>query len=85
MLKRINKLSEFSSVLISGWLGAGSWAMSLFSASIVIALCRRKSTRLVAVLGGLVIALGVLFASFATLVHQVAISYCKDTQFIELN
>lgn len=51
--------------------------MSLFSASIVIALCRRKSTRLVAVIGGLVIALGVLFASFATLVHQVALSYCK--------
>ncbi|CRL00633.1 CLUMA_CG013893, isoform A [Clunio marinus] len=50
--------------------------MSLFSASIVIALCRRKSTRLVAVIGGLVLALGVLFASFATLLHQVALSYC---------
>lgn len=76
---------NFCFILISGWLGAGSWAMSLFSASIVIALCRRKSTRLVAVLGGLVIALGVLFASFATLVHQVAISYCKKIKFIKLN
>lgn len=51
--------------------------MSLFSASFVIALCRRKSTRLVAVIGGLVIALGILFASFATLLHQVALSYCE--------
>lgn len=51
--------------------------MSLFSSSIVIALCRRKSTRLVAVIGGLVIALGILFASFATLVNQVALSYCE--------
>lgn len=51
--------------------------MSMFSASIVIAMCRRKSTRLVAVIGGLVIALGILFASFATLLHQVALSYCK--------
>lgn len=51
--------------------------MSLFSSSIVIALCRRKSTRLVAVIGGLVISLGILFASFATLFHQVALSYCE--------
>lgn len=56
--------------------------MSLFSASIVIALCRRKSTRLVAVIGGLVIALGILFASFATLVHQVALSYCEYLMLI---
>jgi hypothetical protein len=56
--------------------------MSLFSASIVIALCRRKSTRLVAVIGGLVIALGILFASFATMVHQVALSYCEYLMLI---
>lgn len=61
----------------TAWLGAASWSMSLFSSSFVIALCRRKSTRLVAVIGGLVIALGILFASFATLIHQVAFSYCK--------
>lgn len=61
--------------------------MSLFSASIVIALCRRKSTRLVAVIGGLVIALGVLFASFATMVHQVALSYCeyRSRKTVQLN
>uniref|UniRef100_A0A182THB2 Uncharacterized protein n=1 Tax=Anopheles melas TaxID=34690 RepID=A0A182THB2_9DIPT len=58
-----------------GWLGPASWAMSLFSATIVVALCRRKSTRLTAVLGGLVLALGILFTSFATQLHQVAFSY----------
>lgn len=59
--------------------------MSLFSASFVIALCRRKSTRLVAVIGGLVIALGILFASFATLVHQVALSYCEYSCRLSFN
>ncbi|XP_062547904.1 monocarboxylate transporter 2-like isoform X1 [Armigeres subalbatus] len=59
----------------AGWLGAASWAMSLFAATIVVALCRRKSTRLTAVLGGLVCALGILFTSFATQMHQVAFSY----------
>ncbi|XP_062705982.1 monocarboxylate transporter 12 isoform X2 [Aedes albopictus] len=58
-----------------GWLGAASWAMSLLAATIVVALCRRKSTRLTAVLGGLVLALGILFTSFATQLHQVAFSY----------
>ncbi|XP_053692970.1 uncharacterized protein LOC128741289 [Sabethes cyaneus] len=59
----------------AGWLGAASWAMSLLAAVIVVALCRRKSTRLTAVLGGLVLALGILFTSFATQLHQVAFSY----------
>ncbi|XP_055596121.1 uncharacterized protein LOC129746484 isoform X2 [Uranotaenia lowii] len=59
----------------AGWLGAASWAMSLLAATIVVALCRRKSTRLTAVLGGLVLALGILFTSFATQLHQVAFSY----------
>ncbi|XP_055684488.1 monocarboxylate transporter 12 [Lutzomyia longipalpis] len=59
----------------AGWLGAASWAMSMLSATIVVALCRRKSTRLTAVLGGLVLALGILFTSFATQFHQVAFSY----------
>lgn len=73
---RIQIDSNFSS-LIAGWLGAGSWSMSLFATSIIIAFSRRKSTRLVAILGGLVFALGILFTSFATLLHQVALSYCE--------
>lgn len=60
-----------------GWLGAASWSLSMFTAPIVIAFCRRKSTRLTAVLGGLVLALGILFTSFATQLHQVAFSYGK--------
>ncbi|CAD7079779.1 unnamed protein product [Hermetia illucens] len=59
----------------TGWLGAVSWSVSLVSSPIIIALCRRKSTRLTAVLGGLVLALGMLFASFATQFNQVAFSY----------
>ncbi|XP_063702395.1 uncharacterized protein LOC134832336 [Culicoides brevitarsis] len=59
----------------AGWLGAASWATSLFTSSIVVAFCRRKSTRLTAVLGGLVLALGILFTSFATQLHQIAFSY----------
>lgn len=64
-------------VCLAGWLGATSWAVSMFTAPVVIAFCRRKSTRLTAVLGGLVLALGILFASFATQFHQVAFSYGK--------
>ncbi|KAG5674643.1 hypothetical protein PVAND_004597 [Polypedilum vanderplanki] len=64
-----------------GWLGSGSWSMSLFSTSITIALCRRKNVRLVAVIGGLVIALGILFTSFSTLVHQTALAYCLIVGF----
>lgn len=63
-----------------GWLGAASWASSMFAAPIIIALCRRKSTRLTAVIGGLVLALGILFTSFATLLHQVAFSYGKRNE-----
>lgn len=73
---------RFSLVLLfTGWLGAASWAVSMFTAPIIIALCRRKSTRLTAVIGGLVLALGILFASFATLFHQVAFSYGKYCPF----
>lgn len=68
----------------SGWIGAISWSVSLISASIVIALCRRKSTRLTAVLGGLVMALGILFTSFATHLHQVGFSYGKFLVYIVL-
>ncbi|KAJ6645744.1 Monocarboxylate transporter 2 [Pseudolycoriella hygida] len=59
----------------TGWLGAASWSVSMLASPIIIAFCRRKSTRLVAVLGGLVLALGILFGSFALQYHQVAFSY----------
>lgn len=58
-----------------GWLGAMSTAVSLLISPITISFCRRKSTRLTAVMGGLVTALGCLFTSFATQFHQLFFSY----------
>ncbi|KAL1436123.1 hypothetical protein MTO96_010868 [Rhipicephalus appendiculatus] len=54
----------------SPWLGSASLASSLFVSPVVVAWCRRKSVRLTAVLGGLVAALGCLFSSFASQLHQ---------------
>ena len=59
----------------SGWLGATSTCLSLLISPITIGICRRKSTRLTAVLGGLITALGCLFTSFASQFHQLFISY----------
>ncbi|XP_077488487.1 monocarboxylate transporter 10-like isoform X1 [Amblyomma americanum] len=56
-------------------LGAVSTAVALFLSPAIVGACRRKSTRLVAVLGGLVAALGCLFSSFASQFHQLFISY----------
>ncbi|XP_061498435.1 monocarboxylate transporter 2 isoform X2 [Anopheles gambiae] len=58
-----------------GWLGALSTAVALFISPITIAVCKRKSTRLTAVIGGLVTALGCLFTSFASQFHQLFFSY----------
>uniref|UniRef100_A0A182X5B1 Major facilitator superfamily (MFS) profile domain-containing protein n=1 Tax=Anopheles quadriannulatus TaxID=34691 RepID=A0A182X5B1_ANOQN len=59
----------------TGWLGALSTAVALFISPITIAVCKRKSTRLTAVIGGLVTALGCLFTSFASQFHQLFFSY----------
>nr|XP_031827306.1 uncharacterized protein LOC116424707 isoform X1 [Nomia melanderi] len=59
----------------AGWLGAISTGVALLVSPVTIAFCRRKSTRLTAVLGGLVTALGCLFTSFATQFHQLFFSY----------
>ncbi|KAF4529276.1 hypothetical protein B566_EDAN017755 [Ephemera danica] len=60
---------------VAGWLGALSAATALLLSPVTIAFCRRKSTRVTAVLGGLVAALGCLFTSFATQFHQLFFSY----------
>ncbi|XP_037519657.1 monocarboxylate transporter 8 [Rhipicephalus sanguineus] len=52
------------------WLGSASLASSLFVSPVVVAWCRRKASVLTAVLGGLVAALGCLFSSFASQLHQ---------------
>ncbi len=49
--------------------------MALLLCSLVVAVCRRKSTRLLAIVGGLVSALGCLFLSFSVELHQLFISY----------
>lgn len=59
----------------TGWLGAMSMSVSFFVSPIIIGFCRRKSTRLTAVMGGLVTALGCLFTSFASQFHQLFLSY----------
>ncbi|KAH1029107.1 hypothetical protein HUJ05_002406 [Dendroctonus ponderosae] len=57
------------------WLGAVSTGLSLFISPVVIGYCRRHSTRVTAVMGGLITALGCLFTSFATQFHQLIFSY----------
>ncbi|XP_026668150.1 monocarboxylate transporter 10 isoform X2 [Ceratina calcarata] len=57
------------------WVGALSTAVSRGSAPFVVGACRRGSTRLTAVIGGLVLALASLFTSFAAELHQVLLSY----------
>ncbi|CAG9801706.1 unnamed protein product [Chironomus riparius] len=58
-----------------GWLGALSTAVALFISPLTIGVCKRKSTRITAVIGGLVTALGCLFTSFASQFHQMFFSY----------
>ncbi|KAL1492002.1 hypothetical protein ABEB36_012511 [Hypothenemus hampei] len=57
------------------WLGPIATGISLLISPIVIAFCRTKSTRVTAVMGGLITALGCLFTSFATQFHQLIFSY----------
>lgn len=52
-----------------------SVGLTWFISPLTIGVCRRKSTRLTAVLGGLVVALGCLFSSFANQFHQLFLSY----------
>ncbi|XP_049286116.1 monocarboxylate transporter 8-like isoform X1 [Anopheles funestus] len=66
---------RIESIIFTGWLGALSTAVALFISPITIAVCKRKSTRLTAVIGGLVTALGCLFTSFASQFHQLFFSY----------
>ena len=55
----------------SVWVGSTNLGLSHLLAPLLVALCRRKSTRLTAVVGGLVMALSLLFASFARHFHQI--------------
>lgn len=52
-----------------------SWSTSVLLSPLVDTVCKQKSTRLLAVIGGLIMSLGVLFTSFATEIDQVIFSY----------
>ena len=60
--------------LIPGTLFSASVGVSLLASPPVVAFCQSKSTRLAAVVGALVLALGVLFTSFAVEFSQL---YCS--------
>lgn len=69
------KNDAIESSCIAVWLGSGGYAMALLVCPLMLAVCRRKSPRLWAVIGGLVTALGCLFLSFSVELHQLYISY----------
>ncbi|XP_060522678.1 monocarboxylate transporter 2-like [Cylas formicarius] len=62
-------------VMATAWLGALCLCVSFTTSPLIVAICRRKSTRLASVLGGLVLALACLFTSFAVKFHQALLSY----------
>merc|ERR1712223_1176910 len=57
------------------WIGSTNLAVSHLLTPFLVALCRRKSTRLTAVVGGLIMSLSLLFASFAKHFNQIFLSY----------
>ncbi|KAJ8964978.1 hypothetical protein NQ317_006384 [Molorchus minor] len=57
-----------------GWV-LSVYAFRFFTSPIIVAICRRKSTRLAAFLGGLILSLACLFTSFAVQFHQALLSY----------
>ena len=59
----------------TSWVVVTAWSMSLALSPIVTHLCREHSIRLVAVVGGLIMNLAFLFASFGHQLHQVFLSY----------
>ncbi|XP_017775060.1 PREDICTED: monocarboxylate transporter 2-like [Nicrophorus vespilloides] len=62
-------------VMATAWMGALCLCVSFAASPIVVAVCRRKSTRLASVFGGLLLALACLFTSFAMQFHQAVLSY----------
>ncbi|KAG8225690.1 hypothetical protein J437_LFUL001722, partial [Ladona fulva] len=73
-LEVVKRFGE-GSAMDAAWIGVLCFSVSFISAPLVVALCRRKSTRLAAVFGGLVMSLACLFTSFAQQVHQIFLSY----------
>ena len=72
---QLNMSIKLFGFYFTGWLGSVSMGVSLFFSPLWVSVCKRKSTRLSAVFGGLVGSLGCLFTSFALQFHQICISY----------
>ena len=66
------KMSVF--FLLSVWLGSLSYGLSFFFWPLITIICRRKSVRVVAMLGGLIASMGFLFMSFSFNLEQIAAS-----------
>ncbi|XP_057668640.1 monocarboxylate transporter 2-like [Diorhabda carinulata] len=62
-------------IMGAAWMGALCLCISFATSPLIVAICRRKSARLAALLGGLVISLACLFTSFAVQFHQALLSY----------
>jgi len=60
-------------------LGSLCMAIGLIMSPLTVGVCKRKSTRLTGVIGGLVLALGCLFSSFANQFHQLFFSHAIMT------
>ena len=70
-----NHLKFLRFFIFSGAVGALSLCVSLLMSPLTVSICKRKSTRITAVVGGLVLSLGCLFTSFASQFHQIIFSY----------
>lgn len=57
--------------LVPAWMGALCLSVSFLISPLIIAISRKKSTRLAAFLGGMITTLACLFTSFAVQFHQV--------------
>ena len=74
-MKYYHECISICMLCVPDWLGSLSICISLLISPLTIAICRRKSTRLTAVVGGLITSLGLLFTSFASQFHQLFFSY----------
>ena len=71
----IFEFTLFLFLSITGCLAATSFFVSLAISPAVFLFCRKKSTRLTAVVGGLIVTLGILFTSFAQNMPQLFFSH----------
>ena len=69
------KINQMLIILIPALVVSCCFSSCQLFSPVIMSFCLHKSPRLAAVIGGLVMALGWLFTSFATQLHQIVISY----------